>query len=130
LIVDDDDVITVGLTDYLELRGWSVDAAHDYDIAKSYIRSGDYTAAVIDVLITGRGTGDGLDFLAWLAGSAPDTVAVVLTAYGTRSVEHLARDRGVTLFFDKPKRFDEIAEVLAQIVVVDRPVRRQEVDVR
>ena len=48
LVVDDDDVIAVGLTDYLVLHGWSADIAHDYDTAKALLQRRSYAVALTD----------------------------------------------------------------------------------
>ena len=57
----------------------------------------------------------GLEFIRWLRRASPGTVPVVLTAYGTEAMRASSRDLGVAFFFAKPKRFDEIADAIAQI---------------
>src|SRR5439155_27139378 len=101
---------------YLAFRGWSVDAANDYEPAKELLRGRRYAAALVDILITGRRADAGLEFLAFLGDRAPATAMVVLTAYGTEWLEILTRKLGVTHFFAKPKRFDDIADAVVRAV--------------
>ena len=115
LIVDDDDVIAVGLTGYLQLRGCTVDNAHDFDGAKLLVNRRRYAAALVDVLITGQDAEAGISFLRWLREISPQTVVILLTAYRTASLENMATDCGVTRVFDKPKRFEEIAAMIASL---------------
>jgi DNA-binding response OmpR family regulator len=115
LIVDDDEVIAVGLTDYLELRGCTVDNAHDFDGAKLLVNRRRYGAALVDVLITGQDAEAGISFLRWLREASPQTVVILLTAYRTASLESLAAACGVARVFDKPKPFEEIAAIIASL---------------
>lgn len=112
LIVDDDDVIALGLQDYLSLRGCEADTAHDYETAKTLVGSASYAVALVDVVVTGDGEESGVAFLRWLRTASPETVVVVLTAFRTTWLEDFAMSVGVTHLFDKPKRFDEIVEVV------------------
>ena len=116
LIVDDDDVIAVGLLDHLKLHGCQVDTARDYDRAKAIVANQDYTVAIVDILLTGRQTEDGVIFLRWLRTTSPETAVVVLTAYRTEWLEHFAFSLGISLVFDKPKRFDEIVHLVGTLM--------------
>jgi DNA-binding response OmpR family regulator len=116
LIVDDDDMIAVGLADYLKLHGWELDTAHDFETARILVGNRRYALAVVDIMVTGHAAESGMTFLRWLHDSSPETVLVVLTAYRTAWMEHFALSLGVTLFLDKPKSFDEIAGLLSTVL--------------
>jgi DNA-binding NtrC family response regulator len=113
LIVDDDDTIAVGLAGFLRLRGCEVEAAHDFETARSLVERRTYAIAVVDIVATGHASETGMAFLQWLRDKSPETLVIVLTAYRTAWLEHFALDLGVTLFLDKPKSFDEIANLVA-----------------
>jgi DNA-binding response OmpR family regulator len=122
LIVDDDDLIAVGLQDYLKLHGCQVDTAHDYDAAKTLVNGITYGVALVDIVVTGHAAETGMAFLRWLREKSPQTVVVVLTAYRTAWLEHFASSLGITLLFDKPKRFDEIVEVVSTLTSKGEPI--------
>jgi DNA-binding response OmpR family regulator len=121
LIVDDDDIITLGLRHHLELRGSAVDAAHDYDTAKALAGFCEYAVVVLDLVVTGQSADAGIAFLQWLRDASPQTSVVILTAYRTNRLKQLATDLGVLYMFDKPKRFDEIVPLLVNLVSENSP---------
>jgi ActR/RegA family two-component response regulator len=115
LIVDDDDVIALGLQGYLNLRGGEAHAAHDYQTARALAGCAHYEVALVDVVLTGRGQESGAEFLRWLREASPETIVVVLTAFRTPWLEDFARSLGITHFLDKPKSFDEILAALSSL---------------
>jgi len=116
LIIDDDDLIAIGLRDYLELHGFLVDSAPDYEAAQTLVSNRAYAIAIVDTVLSGRAPEFGMGFLRWLRESSPATIPVVLTGYRTASLEHFALGVGITLLFDKPKSFDEIADLVTTVL--------------
>lgn len=112
MIVDDDDVIALGLQDYLQLRGCAADTAHDYETAKTLLGRASYAVALVDVVVTGHDEESGAAFLRWLRDASPSTAIVVLTAFRTTWLEDYAQTLGVLHVFDKPKPFDEIVNLV------------------
>jgi two-component system response regulator PilR (NtrC family) len=112
LIVDDDDVIAFGLQEYLNLRGFETHSAPDYVTARRLMSRGRYAVALVDVVGTGDRPESGLEFVCWVRRSWPETVVVVLTAYRTDRVDEIALAAGIFHVLDKPKRFDEIVDLV------------------
>lgn len=112
LIVDDDDVISIGLHAYLNLRGFQTHLAHDYVAARALMSSARYAVALVDVVGTGDHLESGLEFVRWVRRSSPETSVVVLTAYRTALLDEMALAAGISHVLDKPARFDDIAEIL------------------
>lgn len=115
LIVDDDDVIAFGLKDFLNLRGLHTQSAHDYVSARALMSASRYAIALVDVVATGDRIESGLEFVRWVRRNSPETAVVVLTAYRTAWLDEVAVDAGISHILDKPKRFDDIADVLLAI---------------
>lgn len=120
MIVDDDDVIAFGLQDYLNLRGCKADTARDYESARNLVNSLGYAVAIVEVVVTGCGEESGIAFLNWLREASPKTAIVVLTAFRTACLEELLRSLGISHLFDKPKRFDEIVDVVSRLTKASR----------
>lgn len=115
LIVDDDDVIALGLKDFLSFRGLKTHSAHDYETARKLMSESQYDVALVDVVGTGHPLESGFEFVQWIRSSSPETAVVVLTAYRTPRLNEIALAAGILHVLDKPKRFDEIAELLTAI---------------
>jgi DNA-binding response OmpR family regulator len=115
LIVDDDDLIAVGLQQYLELRGCEADTARDYDRARTLAGATCYAVVLVDVVLTGHGEESGVAFLRWLRNASPQTVVVVLTAFRTPWLEAFARTAGVAHVYDKPAPFEEIVNLVSAL---------------
>lgn len=124
LIIDDDDLIAIGLRDYLELREFDVDSAPDYETAKSLVRDCNYAIAIVDIVLSGHPAEIGMAFLRWLRESSPTTIPVVLTGYRTAWLEHFAMGMGITFLLDKPKSFDEIAGLISTVLLEGAASRR------
>jgi DNA-binding response OmpR family regulator len=123
LIIDDDDLIAIGLRDYLELHEFHVDSAPDYETAKNLVSDCKYAIAIVDVVLSGHPAEFGMAFLRWLRERSPTTIPVVLTGYRTAWLEHFASGLGITLILDKPKSFDEIAGLLTTALSNGEQVR-------
>ena len=122
LIVDDDDVIALGLKDFLNLRGLQTHSARDYAAARTLMSASRYAVALVDVIGTGDDLENGLEFVRWVRRSWPETTVVVLTAYRTAWLDELALAAGVSHVFDKPKPFDEIVELVLALGPEPEPV--------
>ena len=124
LIIDDDDLIAIGLRDYLELHEFDVDSAPDYETAKTLVSDRNYAIAIVDIVLSGHAAETGMTFLRWLRESSPTTIAVVLTGYRTAWLEHFAAGLGITFLLDKPKSFDEIAGLISTVLSEGAASRR------
>jgi DNA-binding response OmpR family regulator len=78
LVIDDDHVLVNLLRDFLELEGFAVDDACDYDSGLTRALSTDHELVVLDVMLPG---GSGLDLLKTVRASSKVPV-VLLSAMG------------------------------------------------
>jgi Response regulator containing CheY-like receiver, AAA-type ATPase, and DNA-binding domains len=80
------------------------------------VRAKDYTAAIIDLCLTGYGGTEGLEVLDELHRQHPETACILLTAYGSPWATAQARQRGAALVVDKPVKLAELQRELHRLV--------------
>ena len=76
--------------------------------AKAQVRTKDYTAAIIDLCLSGGEGTEGLEVLDELHRQHPETVCILLTAYGSPWATAEASRRGAAFVADKPVRLAEL----------------------
>src|SRR3981081_13144 len=74
LIIDDDHILVNLLQEFLELEGFAVDAAHDYDSGLNRALSSNHARVLLDVMFPG---GSGLDLLETVRASSKIPVVLV-----------------------------------------------------
>ncbi len=110
LIVDDSEPIRFGLTEYFKARGFEVDAASALDEALALLVARHYDIVITDLRLSELRQVEGLDIIAEVRQRCPATRVVLLTAYGSPSVEAAAKHLGVSLFLQKPIRLAELEQ--------------------
>ncbi|MGH8488319.1 MAG: response regulator, partial [Gammaproteobacteria bacterium] len=116
LIVDDEATIGFALSEYFAGSGWEVDWVGSLTEAKAQVRAKDYTAAIIDLCLSGGEGTEGLEVLDELHHQHPETLCILLTAYGSPWATAEARQRGAALVVDKPVRLAELRLDLHRLV--------------
>lgn len=117
LIVDDEPAIGFALSEYFALRGYQVDCAQAKVEAESLLSRGSYSILITDLSLSGSRGGEGLEILRTVRRNHPETRTVILTAYGSTSLEAVARRLGVDAFLHKPTPLGEIARVLDRLLL-------------
>ena len=84
LVIDDDHVLVNLLREFLELDGFAVDAAYDYDSGLTRALSGEHELVVLDFMLPG---GSGLDLLKTVRVSSK--VPVVLLSAMAKAVDRI-----------------------------------------
>lgn len=116
LVVDDEPTITFAIRRYFGGRGMRVDAAADADSALALLARDAYQVAIVDLRLSGQGDTQGFEVLEQARRSHPETKLVLLTAYGSPSLEREARRRGADAVLRKPIPLSELAEHVARLV--------------
>jgi len=116
LVIDDDHVLVDLLREFLELEGFAVDAAYDYDSGLTRALSSDHELVVLDVMLPG---GSGLDLLKTLRASSKVPV-VLLSAMGEAVDRIIGLQIGADDYIAKPF---EPGELLARIHAILRRIR-------
>jgi len=116
LVVDDEAAIVFALSEYFTRRGWEVDCARGLLEAKAQVDERDYTAAIIDLRLTGSDSTEGLTLIDYLHAKQRGAVCILLTAYGSRPVIGQALTRGAATVVHKPVRLSELEDELRRLV--------------
>ncbi|RJP75092.1 MAG: sigma-54-dependent Fis family transcriptional regulator [Candidatus Abyssobacteria bacterium SURF_17] len=80
LVVDDDSLITYSLKELLSLEGYSVKTAQDGETALGMLRAEPCDVLIADVSMPGL---SGFDILMAVKEQLPDTIVILITAYGS-----------------------------------------------
>ena len=112
LIVDNEDTILFALKRYFSRLRFRVDAASELEEAEALVAHTQYDLVIVDLSLscTGGGT-EGLEILRFIHSCSPKTHAILLTAFGTPSVEREALRRGARTVLHKPQPLPEIARI-------------------
>jgi DNA-binding NtrC family response regulator len=86
LVVEDERGLCAGVREALSREGYLVDAAHDAPAALALVETRLYNLVLTDVRMPGA---SGLELMKQVKTRSPDTLFIVMTAYGT--VEHAVR---------------------------------------
>ena len=116
LVIDDDHALVNLLRDFLELEGFAVDAAYDYDSGLTLALSSDHELVVLDVILPG---GSGLDLLKTVRASSKVPV-VLLSAMGEAVDRIIGLQIGADDYLAKPF---EPRELVARIHAILRRTR-------
>ena len=111
LVVDDEETVTVTLQGILELDGYSVTASTSGEIALELMRTHPFEVVLTDLRMDGV---DGLDLLRELHTISPDSVAIVLTGYGSIDSAVQALREGAYDYLVKPCDILELRTTVAR----------------
>lgn len=111
LYVDDDDVLRERLSRAFVARGLEVFTAASVDEATEHLDSIHPDLALVDLKMPGK---SGMELLKVLQARSPQTMAVVLTGYGSIANAVDAMQLGALNYVTKPADADEILEAFAQ----------------
>ena len=120
LIADDENTICFALHDYFTLRGFRVDCVQNIEEGFHLLKSQEYAATIVDLQFTGTENLDGLKLLQRIKEVSPATRCVVLTAYASGEIEAEALKAGADAFLRKPKPLSELAEVIFDLLKVEK----------
>ncbi len=116
LVVDDDRIILDSLCEFLTLEGFQTNGAETLKDALAELDKQSYSLVITDVNLP---DGDGLELLDTIRKEHPQTVAIVITGYGTIESAVRAIKQGAYDYLTKPIADDELR------MAVDRAIRQQ-----
>ncbi len=115
LIADDDEIVRDSISSLLKDEGYTVLSAQDGLDAIKILRIEDIDLVITDLRMPGA---DGYEVLKYAVKNNPDTVVVILTAYGTLDTALNAIKDGAYDYLTKPFKIQEI------ILLVEKIYRR------
>lgn len=120
LVVDDEDVIACALQTYFSVFGYEVEVAAEREEALALLALRDYDVVIADLRLTGTNGEEGLEVIRTARQRNGDAVLVLLTAYGTPSVEARASNGGADVLLHKTRPLVEIAHTVSSLVEARR----------
>ena len=116
LVIDDDKIILDSLCEFLSLEGFRTSGAETLRSAVAKLQKQNYCLVITDVNLP---DGDGFDLLDMIRENYPQTVAIVITGYGTIESAVRAIKQGAYDYLTKPIVDDDLR------LVVGRAIRQQ-----
>ncbi|MBI4431364.1 MAG: sigma-54-dependent Fis family transcriptional regulator [Candidatus Omnitrophica bacterium] len=117
LVVDDEEHSREGLRDYLEGLGYDVQIAANAPDALGIVKKQRPDIVITDLKMPQM---DGLELLEEIMDISPETMVVVLTAYGTVETAVKAMKSGAFHYLTKPVNFEELELVLKKALSQQR----------
>jgi two-component system response regulator PilR (NtrC family) len=109
LVVDDEQSMREFLEIFLRREGYEVSTAADVDAALAHLESDDIDLVITDMQMPGK---TGLDLILAAREVSPETVMIVVTAFGTTDSAISAMREGAYDYLTKPFKVDELAIVI------------------
>ena len=123
LVVDDEVVIAETLQEFLQGEGFEVATAGDARSALERIEQFEPEIVLCDIHLPGA---DGLELLDRLLRLRPDTMVLMITAYGTVETAVNAFRQGAHDYLLKPVMFDELLAKIDRLMSFRRLVRENQ----
>ena len=112
LLVDDDEFVRDSLGLMFESRGCSLRVVESAEEAITILDEQSYDIVITDYRLPGM---DGLKFCRWMQQTHPRCLKILITAYGSRTLESEALSIGVNQFIEKPITSEAIESSLASL---------------
>lgn len=113
LLVDDDKWIRDSMTLFFEAEGCDLLAVETAEEGLQAIKQQDFDIAIVDYRLPGM---DGLEFLKRIHSIHPDTLRILITAYGDNSLFAEALQMGVEDYIAKPFTSEIIEASLSRLL--------------
>ena len=105
LIVDDEKLMRVSLEDKLTKEGYAVNSLSNAVEGVKLLQSTNYDAVITDLRLPKM---DGIDFLREIKKASPETVVIIMTAYGSIENAVTAMKEGAYDYVTKPFSLEEL----------------------
>ena len=116
LIVDNDEIILESLCEFLSGEGFETDGAQTFNAALTMLQEKSYNLLITEINLP---DGDGLEILDIIKNNYSQTVAIVITGYGTIESAVTSIKRGAYDYLTKPIIDDELR------MAIDRATNQQ-----
>jgi DNA-binding NtrC family response regulator len=121
LVVDDEEAIRFGISEYLQARGYEVAEADGCEAAEKALRALRPDAAILDYSLP---DGNALEWLPRLRAAAPGVPLVILTGHGSIELAVRAIKEGAEQFLTKPVELSALAVVIERLLESRRASQR------
>ncbi|MBI5473884.1 MAG: sigma-54-dependent Fis family transcriptional regulator [Ignavibacteriae bacterium] len=105
LIVDDEEIIRDSVSFVLKKEGFSVQEAENGKVALEYVKERSFDLVITDIEMPEM---KGIELLDHITHISPETLVVVITAYGSIETAIAALRKGAVDYILKPLEFDEL----------------------
>jgi DNA-binding NtrC family response regulator len=112
IIVDDEKILRVSISDELREAGYDVKDFADPVVALRAMRENPVDVVITDIKLPKM---DGIQLLTRLKSAKPDTMVIVMTAYGSVNSAVEAMKAGAYDYITKPFQIDELKMILERI---------------
>ena len=113
MIVDDERIVRESLFHWFEKEGHSVDAASSGMAALEKLEKVPFDLLFVDIKMPGM---DGIELLGRVKAEYPDTIVIIITAYGSIETAIKAMQAGAADYLLKPFKPDQLTLVMEKIV--------------
>ncbi|MEW6509620.1 MAG: sigma-54 dependent transcriptional regulator [Bacteroidota bacterium] len=117
LIVDDEDIIRESLSFVLSKEGYTVQDAANGRVAADMLKAETFDLVLTDLEMPEM---KGIELLEHIAGHYPETLVVIITAYGSIDTAIAALRKGAVDYILKPVEFDELLVKMRRILASRR----------
>ncbi len=117
MVVDDEQIIRVSLTDELKEAGYPVEAFDNAVAALETLQTHTFDLVITDIKMPDL---DGLEFLEKIKELHPDTHVLMMTAYGSIETAVQAMKKGAYDYLNKPFDMDELMVQITRIEELNR----------
>ena len=105
LVVDDEKLMRMSIDDKLVKEGYAVTSLSNASEGIKLLQSTNFDAVITDLRLPKI---DGIDFLREIKKSSPDTVVIIMTAYGSIENAVVAMKEGAYDYVTKPFSLEEL----------------------
>jgi two-component system response regulator AtoC len=119
LLVEDDHINRGSLSEFLEMKGFTIHIATDISSARSISNQADFSIALIDVHLP---DGNGLDLIGMLKKDHPNIIVIMITGYGTIDNAVQAIKTGADGYLTKPIIDDELMLTIEQAMAESKSI--------
>ena len=110
LIIDDEEDLCWLLTNTLQKKEYTILTANTISDGMACLREAP-DLLVLDLKLP---DGDGMDLLSRIRAISPQTLVIIISAYGSEEKREEAKDRGGDCFLDKPFTEEKILDAIGQ----------------
>ncbi len=113
LIIEDDEEMRSLLNDFFVEEGFETDSISNGYEALGILIKKPFDLIMTDIRMPGL---TGLDILPRIKKLQPGVPIIVITAFGSEEAHRRAYERGATVYLEKPIHFEELRELIHQMV--------------
>jgi DNA-binding response OmpR family regulator len=117
LIIEDDEEMRSLLKDFFVEEGFETDSVSNGYDAFGILTKRPFDLVITDIRMPGL---TGLDILPRIRKLQPGVSVIMITAFGSEEVRRRAYERGATLYLEKPIHFQQLRELIHQMVLSPR----------